>query len=356
MNTISEFSIYGLYGDRDVIIPFPYSRKILVSENGMGKTTLLNTVYAILSGKFFKLENLEFNQIIVRFADNNQFSISKKDVEKFQQHDQDYEKEYKELQEKLAHDELKNLVSLAREHPLEAFKELKAVQHIADTLNIPPPLLAEKIKVLANESKDKARPFVQQVKQHFNFEILYLTTYRRIEESLHSLGYRPTDLELPSELIQSGMEDVLERIKGIESIIADSQTSETLISEFTHICNTYLVEKKMITESDPISLKVYTNKNRLIPLEMLSSGEKQIISIFAHLYLTTSKACLVLIDEPELSISIEWQRKLLPDMLKAPKCQFLIAATHSPFIFDNELAQYTVDLREYVREYDECQG
>lgn len=345
---LSEFSIYGLYGDRDIIIPFPHPRKILVAENGLGKTTVLNIMHAVLSGRFFKLENLEFNEIVVKFTHGKQFSVQKKVIEALQQ--QNYEGEYQELKEKIADDELKKLVSLAREHTLESFKELRALKHLAGSLSIPPPLLAEKIKVLAHEAKDKSLPLVQQLRTDFNSEILYLTTYRRIEESLHSLGYTPTDCELPSELIQSGMEDVLDKIERIESIVPENQTSEALVNEFTTICNQYLVDKKIIFENESMTLKVYTKKNRLIPLKMLSSGEKQIISIFAHLYLTVPKACLIVIDEPELSISIEWQRKLLPDMLKAPKCQFLIAATHSPFIFDNELTAHTVDLREYIRE------
>ena len=86
-------------------------------------------------------------------------------------------------------------------------------------------------------------------------------------------------------------------------------------------------------------------------MESLSSGEKQIISIFSKLYLEIKKSCVILIDEPELSISMEWQRTLLPDILNSPKCLFLMAATHSPFIFDNALDIYAVALDEYVKEH-----
>lgn len=67
ISPISEFAIYGLYGDRDIVIPFPYPRKILVSENGWGKTTVLNTLYAVLTGRFFKLERLPFDETILVF-------------------------------------------------------------------------------------------------------------------------------------------------------------------------------------------------------------------------------------------------------------------------------------------------
>ena len=63
------------------------------------------------------------------------------------------------------------------------------------------------------------------------------------------------------------------------------------------------------------------------------------ISLFAKLYLYDG-AKIVLIDEPELSLSIDWQRKILLDVIGAPTCTQLIAITHSPFVFDNDLEPY----------------
>ena len=41
---------------------------------------------------------------------------------------------------------------------------------------------------------------------------------------------------------------------------------------------------------------------------------------------------------------------LLPDVLNSPQCHGVIAATHSPFIFDNNLITCTVALNEYIEE------
>ena len=76
-----------------------------------------------------------------------------------------------------------------------------------------------------------------------------------------------------------------------------------------------------------------------VELNDLSSGEKQVISLLARLYLYPEEK-IVLIDEPELSLSIDWQKRLLPDLLFSPSCAQLLAITHSPFIFDNELDPY----------------
>lgn len=84
-------------------------------------------------------------------------------------------------------------------------------------------------------------------------------------------------------------------------------------------------------------------------MNALSSGEKQIVSVFARLYLSGEKQFVVLIDEPELSLSMDWQKRFLPDILSAPSCAQLIAITHSPFVFDNELDAYAGPLRIYNR-------
>lgn len=82
----------------------------------------------------------------------------------------------------------------------------------------------------------------------------------------------------------------------------------------------------------------------------LSSGEKQIVSLFSHLYLSGQKNSFVIIDEPELSLSVPWQKRLLPDILN--KCNGFIAVTHSPFIFDNELRTYVHSLEEYTTSFE----
>lgn len=67
-----------------------------------------------------------------------------------------------------------------------------------------------------------------------------------------------------------------------------------------------------------------------IPLESLSSGEKQMLQIL--LEVLAAGAAPVIIDEPELSMHVDWQQRLVADMmLLNPTCQ-LVLATHSPEI------------------------
>ena len=65
-----------------------------------------------------------------------------------------------------------------------------------------------------------------------------------------------------------------------------------------------------------------------IPLQALSSGEKQLLRLM--LEALAAEAGTVMIDEPELSMHVDWQQVLIASMRTVnPDCQLLLA-THSP--------------------------
>ncbi|WP_429149764.1 AAA family ATPase [Aeromonas rivipollensis] len=66
---IQEFFITKLYEERNVRIQFSDPYKILVAENGYGKTTILNSFYALLSGEVSKLRKISFEEIGLVFRD-----------------------------------------------------------------------------------------------------------------------------------------------------------------------------------------------------------------------------------------------------------------------------------------------
>lgn len=122
---------------------------------------------------------------------------------------------------------------------------------------------------------------------------------------------------------------------------------EKPVTEFVRTCNSYLDGKELVY--DELSYRVFVRETgdsgREIELPFLSSGEKQVVSLFAHLYLSERKY-LIIIDEPELSLSVTWQKTFLPDIWASGNCTYLAAVTHSPFIFDNDFEQYTFDMKD----------
>jgi predicted ATP-binding protein involved in virulence len=68
-----------------------------------------------------------------------------------------------------------------------------------------------------------------------------------------------------------------------------------------------------------------------ISSEKLSAGEKQMLSFLC--YNALSEDSYVFIDEPELSLHVDWQRLLFPKLLSQSTNNQFIVATHSPFIY-----------------------
>lgn len=126
---------------------------------------------------------------------------------------------------------------------------------------------------------------------------------------------------------------------------------QTLIEKFelfTKIINDRLSFKKIkISRENGIEVVDLTDPNKKIKLSSLSSGEKQEIVLFYELIFETNSELLLLIDEPEISLHIAWQKKFLNDLLSVVESSKLqvIVATHSPQIISNHW-DIQVDLGE----------
>lgn len=65
--------------------------------------------------------------------------------------------------------------------------------------------------------------------------------------------------------------------------------------------------------------------------DALSAGEKQMLSFVC--YNAFRNNGITFIDEPELSLHVDWQRNLFPTLLEQNSSNQFIIATHSPFIY-----------------------
>ncbi|EPE4185647.1 AAA family ATPase [Yersinia enterocolitica] len=175
----------------------------------------------------------------------------------------------------------------------------------------------------------------------------------RVEDSGANIRARRESSNKKAELISSLKDLYTEnKIKDItyleyflsqlNVVIQETKEQEYKIERFVDVCNKYLTSSgdSKSLQFDPKSLEVIVSDNftdERIFLNDLSSGEKQVISLMATIYLNDSNHKIILIDEPELSLSIDWQRMILPDLNSGENVKQIIAITHSPFIFDNDL-------------------
>jgi predicted ATPase len=434
-SSLKSFTIKRLFGRKDFSIIFDASAKIVMGENGSGKTTILNTLYYALTGNFRKLASLEFDTIMLGLGSGESIEIKKSDL--FQD-TSDYHyaflRETRYMLPERDYGIFRRLLNDERYSEAEDFLISRThwsrdrVRHMLEEMGMGP---------APQRKLSKAQKSIQQrLSACVAEEVLYFPTYRRIEEDLKNLGCSIKDAD--STLIQFGMDDVASRFEAITQTIKDSaiewfskvngemlsqlvdgirvtremhesikqqdalkivldrvggnlteeyknnihdlvragtifedtkhdpliyflsnlikiydqqRERDNAIKKFAEVCNKYLFQKRVDYNESAVKIDIIqSDYNQSVGLSKLSSGEKQIVSLFSKIYLSTEKDFIILFDEPELSLSIEWQKHLLPDILGSGGCKLLFAATHSPFVFDNELDEYAIDLSSLMGE------
>jgi ABC-type glutathione transport system ATPase component len=72
----------------------------------------------------------------------------------------------------------------------------------------------------------------------------------------------------------------------------------------------------------------------LVPYQ-LSSGEKQMLVILLTVLVQDEQPCVLFMDEPEVSLHIEWQQRLIDTILRLNPNVQIILTTHSPAVIMN---------------------
>lgn len=115
-------------------------------------------------------------------------------------------------------------------------------------------------------------------------------------------------------------EPLLERVELFKSIIDGKQ---------------FLYKQMQISARSGIDFT--TESGDQVPLSALSSGEQHELVLTYELLFGKETKSLILIDEPELSLHVTWQREFLEDMEKIAGVVGIdfVVATHSPSIVNN---------------------
>lgn len=474
LQSITSFSIKGLFRTKTVEISITDNTLIIVGPNGIGKSTVANIFYFFVSRQWGRLLEYRFSEISL-VVDNQTITARRDDISglsdfsRFSSNLRIGSKTSDLVQKLIESGEVEAFLS-SRKRPSSP----PEMERFAKLLDIPPPEVSRfriylREKIARSEDDLFSLPKVELEKKlasRISSRVLYLPTYRRIEKELKEIfpdfeeRYRDriigTDMSPFArssvsfiELVSFGMEDVKKRIKTKTEVLrdyslsrhnnlsaaylsdvihgkadnyvaqqindlTDDQISDILdrvsekalprndkellrskvksiqnknkdevavqdkylahyfsrlvevnseitkkekdVRDFVEVCNRYISPRKqMIYDEITYSAKILDEFGDEIDPSVLSSGEKQVIAIFSHLYLDDVSSQIVVIDEPELSLSVPWQKRFLSDIRASGRCEFLIAVTHSPFIYENELLTNSIDLRKVTKPYSEDQ-
>lgn len=121
------------------------------------------------------------------------------------------------------------------------------------------------------------------------------------------------------------------------------------ISLYKRIVTTKVLSEKTIDFCENGLKVTNVNGRELNDLHKLSSGEQNLLILYYNLIFRSNKKTILMIDEPENSLHVAWQSKMLEDYIEMSDttgCQ-IILATHSPTFIDGKW-ELTTDLyRQY---------
>ncbi len=143
-------------------------------------------------------------------------------------------------------------------------------------------------------------------------------------ESLRDPVFNAVD-ESTRSVLAVYAQDATKKLNAFENLYARANA-------FVRIANSRLLYKKVSVS--PKGFKVSNSDGTDLELEMLSSGEQHEIVLLFDLLFGTEEDSLIMVDEPELSLHVAWQRKMLKDLQELAELSDFRAllATHSPQI------------------------
>lgn len=164
----------------------------------------------------------------------------------------------------------------------------------------------------------------------------------RLEKLQSDYGYYLSDL----------VKELTDRINANSSI---SKSELDKINErknlFIQLVNKCFAETGKRLADDSTKLVFIKDTIDIHPKE-LSSGEKQLLIILLTVLLERGKEYVLMLDEPEISMHISWQYKLIDMILELNPNVQIILTTHSPMIFSDgwgDKAIYMEDITTNTR-------
>lgn len=297
---------------------------ILSGSNGSGKSTILSIVAMLTSmGKLDKQYNLKAERVILTFDDGTKLvNINYDDtLQKLKEKSQD-DKDYNDLWQNVTKD-LK-----------EQDEDLSLLTHMGIEASIS--------FVEGKDGRIPIRSFVSDLNVDIvstfdtplsiDFEHLSLQELRK-EGVYTTLDYDLKDLQEQYALFIGELASQVERIVSSGNPVDMSEVSMLYRRKnlFLNIVDEFFQDTgKRLDRTNGRLQFILEDGHSKVTVYDLSSGEKQVLLIMLKVLLQNEKDYIVFMDEPEISLHIDWQSDLIDKVrILNPNCQ-LIIASHAP--------------------------
>jgi len=154
-----------------------------------------------------------------------------------------------------------------------------------------------------------------------------------------------------SEILKSGTNDDFVTLKKLNNekdelynqVYITLEKFEKIISELFQD-----TEKSLNLKDKNHPIIFQDANNEAIVYSQLSSGEKQILIILLTVLLNSDEPIILVLDEPEISLHVEWQRRLIDDLVTLNPNMQIILATHSPAILTKGWMDKVINISDII--------
>ncbi|NFG40381.1 ATP-binding protein [Clostridium botulinum] len=289
---IKSIYIKNIKALKDFKIDFNNNVNVLIGENGLGKTTILETIYNIITGNksFIEDENSDGCKLKV--------SLTEKELSAVNRWTKNQNEQFLNNEDEI----------IINNHKISREIDLKQKVSIATLL------------------KEKWFRKIVYLPTDVNFKKHKVETAKKIGISTEIgviLNSDEMSLNLKEYLVNIHYKD-----------LEDMSIGEIpyRIQRFKKLYNSFFEEKEFLGVKDFEPLFKVKATGEIHSADELSAGEKQIFFRGGSLLQMDLNDSIILIDEPELSLHPEWQQKILEFYKGIGKNNQIIIATHSPHI------------------------
>jgi len=113
-------------------------------------------------------------------------------------------------------------------------------------------------------------------------------------------------------------------VKELQSEVKLFNEIKLFLDEYNKLLN---YNKKLVLSANGVYVAPQNHS-----IQKLSSGERHLLTFLATILLMGEEQDFILIDEPEISLNVNWQKKILNTISKLAPSSQIIVATHSPLI------------------------
>lgn len=389
---VKRIKVEGLFGLYNHDIPLNSEERVTIlhGPNGVGKTVLLKMIAAVFGGEFNELFSIRFKKFAIEFADGAALAIEKRDEVRGTRIPTTDEVLDIQMEENhaIASEEFDTDVAndgSLYNYPIIVWKNMggkpstttpkwianlreQLQVHLIETQRLFRPASDEKVGGLVPTVHEYARDLQQSITealagyatqsqaldQSFPQRLLKMRggtslTASDIKTLLTALDEQRAHLRkigLLDNITSAPFEtDALDNLDPVQSNAIALYTEDTrkklsVLEDIANRINLILnyINGKFRNKSIQISREngfvVLGHDGQPIEADSLSSGEQHELVQLYDLLFRVKPGTLVLVDEPELSLHILWQKKYLPELLEIAKIADFdaIIATHSPFI------------------------